>query len=113
MSTSNVVILAAVLGAAAVVSVGAQAPALPPPIVREGVTQKLTEHVYAIPDNNVVLVPNIGIVVGTQGTFVIDTGMGGRNGETVLKEARKIKASGRLYLATTHIHPEHDLGAHV
>lgn len=91
--------------------VARQAAAPPDPIVREGVTQKITDHVYVIPDNNVVLVPNVGIVVGSRGVLVIDTGMGARNGATVLREARKINDGGTLYLATTHIHPEHDLGA--
>jgi glyoxylase-like metal-dependent hydrolase (beta-lactamase superfamily II) len=44
--------------------------------------------------------------------LVVDTGMGGRNGATVLREAQKVAGSRTLYLATTHVHPEHDLGAH-
>jgi glyoxylase-like metal-dependent hydrolase (beta-lactamase superfamily II) len=81
------------------------------PIVREGVTEKIAEHTYVIPDDNVVLVPNVGIIAGSRAMLVIDTGMGNRNGATVLKEARKIRPEGTLYLATTHVHPEHDLGA--
>jgi glyoxylase-like metal-dependent hydrolase (beta-lactamase superfamily II) len=109
MRRSHVFILAATFLAG--VGIHAQQPAQREPIVREGVTQKISEHVYVIPDDNVVLVPNVGIIAGTRGVLVIDTGMGARNGATVLKEARKIKNSGSLYLATTHIHPEHDLGA--
>ena len=82
-----------------------------PPMVREGDTQKISEHVYVIPDHSVQLVPNVGIVVGTRGKLVIDTGLGPRNGRIVYNEAQKINDSGDLWLATTHIHPEHDLGA--
>ena len=84
----------------------------PDPLVRENSTQKVGDHVYVIPDNSVPLVPNVGIVVGTTGALVIDTGMGARNGATVLREAQKVAGSKTLYLATTHVHPEHDLGAH-
>jgi hypothetical protein len=36
-----------------------------PPLVRENATVKLTDHVWAIPDFNVGLVPNVGIIVGS------------------------------------------------
>ncbi len=41
-------------------------PAAPAPaaLVREGVTEKLTEHVWAIPDGSASLVPNVGIIAG-------------------------------------------------
>lgn len=81
------------------------------PLVREGDTQKISDHVYVIPDHSVQLVPNVGIIVGERGKLVIDTGLGPRNGKTVYNEAQKINDSGSLWLATTHIHPEHDLGA--
>jgi glyoxylase-like metal-dependent hydrolase (beta-lactamase superfamily II) len=57
------------------------------------------------------MVPNIGIIVGTRGTFVVDTGLGNRNGQTVTREIQKVSKTPELYLATTHFHPEHDLGA--
>ena len=47
-------------------------------MIKEGVTQKIAEHVYVIPDFDVVLVPNVTIVVGTRGALVVDTGMGAR-----------------------------------
>ena len=37
---------------------------LPDPLVKENATVKVSGHAYVIPDGNVVLVPNIGIVVG-------------------------------------------------
>lgn len=81
------------------------------PFVREGATLKVSPHVYLIPDDDVPLVANIGIIVGTRGTLVIDTGLGPRNGETVVREAAKVSRGPELYLAVTHVHPEHDLGA--
>lgn len=97
---------------AAIVLVALPAAAQPVnPVVREGVTEKISEHVYAIPDASVSLVPNVGIIVGTKGAFVVDTGLGLRNGEAVVRELKKVNSSGVLYLGTTHFHPEHDLGA--
>jgi glyoxylase-like metal-dependent hydrolase (beta-lactamase superfamily II) len=84
----------------------------PASLVREGVTEKLTEHVWAIPDGSAPQVPNVGIVVGTKAVLVVDTGMGARNAETILKEVAKVGAGKPIYLVTTHVHPEHDLGAH-
>jgi glyoxylase-like metal-dependent hydrolase (beta-lactamase superfamily II) len=88
----------------------AQAPPVPP-LVREGATEKVSDHVHVIPDNSVPLVPNVGIVVGNRATLVIDTGLGSRNGATVMREVAKVSKHAELYLVTTHVHPEHDLGA--
>src|SRR5215471_5397293 len=82
----------------------------PDPLVRENATMKVAAHTYVIPDGNVGLVPNVGIVVGSRATLVIDPGLGRRNGETVLKEAAKVSANGTLYIASTHFHPEHTTG---
>src|SRR4051812_46269379 len=65
-----------------------QAPAPPAPLVRENATVKLAEHVWAIPDFNVALVPNVGIVVGSKATLVVDTGLGPRNGEAIVREMK-------------------------
>src|SRR4051812_7744694 len=81
------------------------------PIVREGVTEKISEHVHVIPDASAPLVPNVGIIVGRKGTFVVDTGLGPPNGAAVTREAKKLSRGPELYLGTTHFHPEHDLGA--
>ena len=83
----------------------------PAPLVRENATVKLTDHVWAIPDFNVGLVPNVGIVVGSKATLVVDTGMGTRNGETIVREMKKVSKNADVYLVTTHYHPEHSLGA--
>jgi glyoxylase-like metal-dependent hydrolase (beta-lactamase superfamily II) len=103
--------LFAAVALAAGVQLAAQA-SRPDPLVREGTTQKVSEHVYIIPDNSVPLVPNVGIIVGNTAVLVVDTGMGERNGATVLREAQKVAGAKAMYLATTHVHPEHDLGAH-
>jgi glyoxylase-like metal-dependent hydrolase (beta-lactamase superfamily II) len=84
----------------------------PASLVREDVTEKLTKYVWAIPDGGASLVPNVGIVVGKKAVLVIDTGMGTRNAETVLREVAKVGAGKPIYLVTTHVHPEHDMGAH-
>ena len=93
-------------------TVVAQQAATPPePLVRADATEKIAPHVYWIADNDVGMVSNIGIIVGDRGTLVIDTGLGPRNGETVAREAAKVTRGGDQYLAMTHYHPEHDLGA--
>jgi glyoxylase-like metal-dependent hydrolase (beta-lactamase superfamily II) len=83
----------------------------PPPLVKENATAKVADHVYVIPDNSVPVVPNVGIVVGNKRTLVIDTGLGPRNAETVLREVAKVSKNQDLYLVTTHFHPEHAAGS--
>src|SRR5580765_3327274 len=81
-----------------------------PPLIKENTTVKIAPHVWAIPDANVGLVPNVGIIVGSRATMVVDTGLGPRNGATVVRELNKISTNAELYVATTHYHPEHSLG---
>ena len=107
MSRSILVTAAALLGAAIV---SAQRGPAPDPLIRENATVKLADHTYVIPDANVSLVPNVGIVVGSKATLVIDPGLGRRNGETVLKEVAKVSKNTELYVASTHFHPEHTTG---
>lgn len=83
----------------------------PPSLIREGVTEHLTPHVWAIPDGQAGLVPNVGIIAGSKGVLVIDPGLGKRNGETVLREVNKIAAGKEIFIVATHAHPEHELGA--
>ena len=82
-----------------------------PPLVRENATVKLTDHVWAIPDFSVGLVPNVGIIVGSTATLVVDTGLGPRNGETIVREMKRVSRNADVYVVTTHYHPEHSLGA--
>jgi glyoxylase-like metal-dependent hydrolase (beta-lactamase superfamily II) len=91
-------------------SLSAQRGPAPDPLVKENATVKLGDHTYVIPDDNVPLVPNVGIVVGSRATLVIDPGLGRRNGETVLKEIAKVSKNQELFIASTHFHPEHTTG---
>jgi glyoxylase-like metal-dependent hydrolase (beta-lactamase superfamily II) len=65
-------------------------------------TVKVSDHVWAIMG-----FPNIGIVVGNKATLVVDTGLGPRNGATAARVAARLSNNPRLYLTTTHFHPEH------
>jgi glyoxylase-like metal-dependent hydrolase (beta-lactamase superfamily II) len=100
--------IAACLLAAA--GICAQSGPAPDPLVTENATIKVAEHTYIIPDGNVPLVPNVGIVVGSRATLVIDPGLGRRNGERVLREVAKISRNTELYVASTHYHAEHTTG---
>src|SRR5262245_60936498 len=84
----------------------------PDPYVPENATVKLAAHTYGIPDNNIGGVPNVGIVVGTRATLVIDPGMGRPNGERVLREVAKVSKNSELYIASSHFHAEHTTGYH-
>jgi glyoxylase-like metal-dependent hydrolase (beta-lactamase superfamily II) len=74
------------------------------PILSED-TVRVSDHVWAI-----IGFPNIGIVVGANATMVVDTGLGPRNGATAAKVAKKFAPNNKLYLTTTHFHPEHAAG---
>jgi glyoxylase-like metal-dependent hydrolase (beta-lactamase superfamily II) len=87
-----------------------QAGTVPDPLVKENATVKLAAHTYVIPDGNVPLVPNVGIIVGSRATLVIDPGLGRRNGETVLREVAKISRNTEVFIASTHFHAEHTTG---
>jgi glyoxylase-like metal-dependent hydrolase (beta-lactamase superfamily II) len=106
-SLSQLSILLAVLAAA---SLFAQRGPAPDPLVKENATVKLAPHTYVIPDGNVGLVPNVGIVVGSRATLVIDPGLGRRNGEAVLREVAKVSKNAELFIASTHFHAEHTTG---
>ena len=83
----------------------------PPPIVKVEGLRQISPHIHIIPDNSVPLVPNVGYVIGDKAILVIDTGLGPRNGAAVYEVAKKLGGDRPLYLVTTHVHPEHDLGA--
>lgn len=85
-------------------------PAIPPPLIAQDQTLKVSDHTYVILDENRRFVPNVGIVVGSRATLVIDPGLGLPNGEIVLGEAKKVSTNQELYLVSTHYHSEHDLG---
>jgi glyoxylase-like metal-dependent hydrolase (beta-lactamase superfamily II) len=68
-------------------------------------TVKVSDHVWAIMGY-----PNIGIVIGTRAALVVDTGLGPRNGATVARVVARLAPHAKLYLTTTHFHPEHVAG---
>ncbi|MEU7741734.1 MBL fold metallo-hydrolase [Nonomuraea sp. NPDC049158] len=86
---------------------------LPDPVVQVTDVQELARDLVVIPNRRVPLVPNIGLIGGTHSVLVVDTGMGTANAETVLKFAADFANGRRLYLTTTHFHPEHAFGAQV
>jgi len=75
------------------------------PLVDEHTLTRVSEHVSAV-----VGFPNVAIVVGTRATLVIDTGLGERNGATVMRVVQKLEKGPTLYLTTTHYHSEHTTG---
>lgn len=89
---------------------GAQAPGGPEALIREGIIERLSEHVHVIPQGGVRLVPNVGIVVGSRATLVVDTGLGSINAQTILREVARVRRGPDLYVASTHYHAEHAAG---
>jgi glyoxylase-like metal-dependent hydrolase (beta-lactamase superfamily II) len=86
------------LGALAVAALTAQNQ----PVLGED-TVKVSDHVWAIMGW-----PNIAIVVGNRATLVVDTGLGPRNGATIARVTAKLAPGNqKLFLTTTHFHPEH------
>ncbi len=75
------------------------------PMIGENTT-KVSDHVWAIMG-----FPNIAIVVGTHATLVVDTGLGPKNGATIARVVAKLAPDNtKLFLTTTHFHPEHAAG---
>ena len=85
----------------------------PAPIVDPSAIKEIAPGVFVICDRRVPLVPNIGIVLGSNAALVVDTGMGPANGRKVLDAARRIAGQRPLVLTLTHFHPEHGFGAQV
>ena len=83
------------------------------PVVRVEQVRELANDLVVVPDRRVPLVPNIGLVGGREAVLVVDTGMGTENAETVLAFATEFARGRRLYVTSTHFHPEHAFGAHV
>jgi glyoxylase-like metal-dependent hydrolase (beta-lactamase superfamily II) len=81
------------------------------PIVEITQVRELARDLVVIPNRRVELVPNIGVIGGNHSVLVVDTGIGPRNGEKVLAFATEYAKGRKLYLTTTHFHPEHAFGA--
>jgi glyoxylase-like metal-dependent hydrolase (beta-lactamase superfamily II) len=73
--------------------------------------RELADDLVVIPDRLVPLVPNIGVIGGRDAVLVVETGLGPRNAEQVLAFATEYACGRRLFLTTTHFHPEHAFGA--
>ena len=86
---------------------------LPDPVVQVAGVQEIASDLLVIPNHGVGLVPNIGIIGGSRAVLVVETGLGTANAEQVLALASEVAKGRRLYLTTTHFHPEHAFGAHV
>ena len=86
-------------------SANAQGAAGAPQGVPENAVTRVSDHTFAI-----IGFPNIGIVVGTRGALVIDTGLGTQMGAVVVREVGKLSKGPVLYLTNTHFHPEHTAG---
>ena len=84
-----------------------------PPVVQPELAQEIAPGVMVIPDQYINLVPNIGIVIGTDAVLVVESGMGIENGQRVLQKAIELAGSKPLLLTTTHFHPEHAFGNQV
>jgi glyoxylase-like metal-dependent hydrolase (beta-lactamase superfamily II) len=83
---------------------GAAYAQMPPPNLSENTT-RVSEHVQVI-----LGFPNIAIVTGDRATLVVDTGLGPSNGATVARVAKRLSKGQKLFLTTTHFHPEHAAG---
>ena len=72
---------------------------------------KLSEHVSVVLQGQPGAQSNVGVIVGSKGALVVDSGLGPRNGAILAKVAQQL-APGRtmLYVAATHFHPEHMMG---
>ncbi|HEY7814274.1 MAG TPA: MBL fold metallo-hydrolase [Nakamurella sp.] len=83
----------------------------PDPVVEiTGVTE-VARDLVVVPNRHIDLVPNIGVIGGTRSVLIVDTGLGPRSAEKVLTFAADHAKGRRLYLTTTHFHPEHAFGA--
>ncbi|CAI1116553.1 Metallo-beta-lactamase superfamily [Serratia proteamaculans] len=71
----------------------------------------VSDGVTVIGDDNINYVPNIGIIEGRDSVLVVDTGLGLENGRKVYSLAKKIAGDRKIFLTSTHFHPEHSFGA--
>jgi glyoxylase-like metal-dependent hydrolase (beta-lactamase superfamily II) len=76
----------------------------PSPTLTE-VTTKVSEHIFMTAG-----FPNVVYVVGNDATLVVDTGLGNNNGALVARTAKRLSKGPKLFLTTTHYHPEHAAG---
>ena len=75
------------------------------PLLSEDNLKRVSDHVYVIEG-----FPNVAIIIGSRATMVVDTGLGQKNGATVMRAEQKLAKGPILYLTTTHFHSEHTSG---
>jgi glyoxylase-like metal-dependent hydrolase (beta-lactamase superfamily II) len=75
------------------------------PLLSEDNLKRVSDHVYVLEG-----FPNVAYVIGSRATLVVDTGLGERNGVTVMHAEEKLAKGPILYLTTTHYHSEHTTG---
>jgi glyoxylase-like metal-dependent hydrolase (beta-lactamase superfamily II) len=75
------------------------------PLLSEDNLKRVSDHVSVIEG-----FPNVVFVIGSRATLVVDTGLGERNGVTVMHAEQKLAKGPILYLTTTHYHSEHTTG---
>jgi glyoxylase-like metal-dependent hydrolase (beta-lactamase superfamily II) len=75
------------------------------PLLSEDNMKRVSDHVYVMEG-----FPNVVFVIGSRATLVVDTGLGERNGTTVMHAEQKLAKGPILYLTTTHYHSEHTTG---
>lgn len=67
---------------------------------------RITDNAYVIQG-----LPDVGIIVGSKGALIVDTGAGTKNGAMVYKEALRRMPKGDIYLTTTSPLPPNASGA--
>jgi glyoxylase-like metal-dependent hydrolase (beta-lactamase superfamily II) len=82
-----------------------------PPLVQPALAREIAPGVMVLPDQHIGLVPNIGIVVGTDAVLVVESGLGRENGQRVRDFAMEVAGPKPLLFTSTHFHPEHAFGA--
>ena len=75
------------------------------PLLSDDNLKRVSDHVSVLEG-----FPNVVFVIGSRATLVVDTGLGERNGETVMRAEQKLAKGPILYLTTTHYHSEHTTG---
>ncbi|HWF12500.1 MAG TPA: MBL fold metallo-hydrolase [Candidatus Acidoferrales bacterium] len=102
---SGAKIAASFVFAGALLMPAASSAQLKQPLLSEDNLKRVSDHVYAIEG-----FPNVAIIVGSRATMVVDTGLGQKNGATVMRAEQKLAKGPILYLTTTHYHSEHTTG---
>jgi glyoxylase-like metal-dependent hydrolase (beta-lactamase superfamily II) len=75
------------------------------PLLSDDNLKHVSDHVSVVEG-----FPNVVFVIGSRATLVVDTGLGERNGATVMRVEQKLAKGPILYLTTTHYHSEHTTG---